>query len=217
MRNFSQIKRNSITILQRNGKSFVNIWSAEYNKVNVKLSDSQLNKLRSSAKNQTGVTLRINIKMFDGNNLPYKLLLTARQKTKPRNAFENILSAGIKLSKTQISKITNFGGFLGSLLSKIAGPLMKVAVPVAKNNLAPLGIATAASAVDAGFQKKIHGCGTTTLIISNEEMNDIMKIVQALKDYNILVTGIIRKEYKSIIRINRDLMEFILKIICLKK
>ena len=155
--------------------------------------------------------------MFDGNNLPYKLLLTARQKTKPRNAFENILSAGIKLSKTQISKITNFGGFLGSLLSKIAGPLMKVAVPVAKNNLAPLGIATAASAVDAGFQKKIHGCGTTTLIISNEEMNDIMKIVQALKDYNILVTGIIRKEYKSIIRINRDLMEFILKIICLKK
>ena len=195
----------------------MNIWSAEYNKVNVKLSDSQLNKLRSSAKNQTGVTLRINIKMFDGNNLPYKLLLTARQKTKPRNAFENILSAGIKLSKTQISKITNFGGFLGSLPSKIAGPLMKVAVPVAKNNLAPLGIATAASAVDAGFQKKIHGCGTTTLIISNEEMNDIMKIVQALKDYNILVTGIIRKEYKSIIRINRDLMEFILKIICLKK
>ena len=94
---------------------------------------------------------------------------------------------------------------------------MKVAVPVAKNNLAPLGITTAASAVDAGFQKKIHGCGTTTLIISNEEMNDIMKIVQALKDYNILVTGIIRKEYKSIIRINRDLMEFILKIICLKK
>ena len=217
MRNFSQIKRNSITILQRNSKSFVNIWSAEYNKVNVKLSDSQLNKLRSSAKNQTGVTLRINIKMFDGNNLPYKLLLTARQKTKPRNAFENILSAGIKLSKTQISKITNFGGFLGSLLRKIAGPLMKVAVPVAKNNLAPLGITTAASAVDAGFQKKIHGCGTTTLIISNEEMNDIMKIVQALKDYNILVTGIIRKEYKSIIRINRDLMEFILKIICLKK
>ena len=154
--------------------------------------------------------------MFDGNNLPYKLLLTARQKTKPRNAFENILSAGIKLSKTQISKITNFGGFLGSLLSKIAGPLMKEADPVAKNSLAPLGITTAASAVDAGFQKKIHGCGTTTLIISNEEINVIMKIVQALK-YYILVTGIIRKEYKSIIRMNRDLMEFILEIMCLKK
>ena len=61
------------------------------------------------------------------------------------------------------------------------------------------------------------GSETTTSIISNEEMNDIMKIVQALKDYKILVTGIIRKEYKSIIRMNRDLMEFILEIICLKK
>ena len=63
----------------------------EYNKVNVKLSDSQLNKLKSATKNQTGVTLRINIKMFDGNYLPQGLLLTTRQKTKLRNAFKNIL------------------------------------------------------------------------------------------------------------------------------
>ena len=56
----------------------------EYNKVNVKLSDSQLNKLKSAVKKQTGVTLRTNIKMFNGNNLPHKLLLTARQKTKLR-------------------------------------------------------------------------------------------------------------------------------------
>ena len=61
---------------------------------------------------------------------------------------------------------------------------------VAKNILAPLGITAAASAIDAGIQKKIHGSGTTTLIISNEEMNDIMKIVQALEDSNILLKGV---------------------------
>ena len=67
---------------------------------------------------------------------------------------------------------------------------MKVAVFLAKNILAPLGITAAASAIDAGIQKKIHGSGTTTLIISNEEMNDIMKIVQALEDSNILLKGV---------------------------
>ena len=67
---------------------------------------------------------------------------------------------------------------------------MKVAVPVAKNILAPLGITTAASAIDAGIQKKIQGSGTTTLIISNEEMNDIMKIVQFLEDSSILLKGV---------------------------
>ena len=66
---------------------------------------------------------------------------------------------------------------------------MKVAIPFAKNILAPLGITAAASAVDAGFEKKIDGSGTTTLIISNEEMSDIMKIVQALQDSNILLKG----------------------------
>ena len=59
-----------------------------------------------------------------------------------------------------------------------------------KNILAPLGITVAASSIDAGIQKKIHGSGTTTLIISNEEMNDIFKIVQALENSNILLKGI---------------------------
>ena len=67
---------------------------------------------------------------------------------------------------------------------------MKVAVPIAKNNLAPLGITAAASLADTGIQKKIHGSGTATLIISNEEMKDIMKIVQALEDSNILLKGV---------------------------
>ena len=84
------------------------------------------------------------------------------------------------------------------MLSKLAGPLMKIAVPLAKNVLASLGITAAASALDAGIQKKIHGSGTTTLIISNEEMNDIIKIVQALEDSNILLKGVTKTiEYET--------------------
>ena len=177
----------------------------EYNKVDVKLSDSQLNKLKTAAKNKTGVTLRMNIKMFNGNNLPHELLLTTRQTlshelllttrqtAKLRNAIENNMSTDIKLSKTQTSKIIQYGGFLGSLLSKIGGPLMKVAVPLAKTFLVPIGITAAASAIDTGIQKKIHGSGITTLIISNEEMNGIMKIVQALEDSNILLKRILKQ------------------------
>ena len=126
----------------------------DYNKVNVKLSDSQLNKLKTAVKNQTGVTLRMNIKMFNGNNLPHKLLLTTRQRTKLRNAFENNKSIDIKLSKAQISKIIQSGGFLISLLTKLAGLFMKVAVSLSKNILTPLGITAAASAIHAGIQKK---------------------------------------------------------------
>ena len=133
----------------------------------------------------------MNIKMFNGSNLPHKLLLlTKRQKIKLRNTFENNMSTDIKLSKAQISKIIQSGGFLGSLLSKIAGPLMKVAVPLVKNILTPLGITAADPAIDAGILKKINGSGTTTLIILNEEMNDIIKIVQALQDSIILLKGV---------------------------
>ena len=96
----------------------------------------------------------------------------------------------VKLSKAQISKIIQLGGFSGSLLNKLAVPLMKVAVPLSKNILAPLGITAAASVIDAGIQKKIHGAGATTLIISNEKMNVIMKILQALEDSNILLKGV---------------------------
>ena len=98
------------------------------------------------------------------------------KKPKLRNASENNMSIDIKLSKTQISQIVQSGGFLGSLLSKIAGPLMKVAVPFAKNILALLGITAAASAIDAGIQKKIHGSGTITLIILNDDLICIFKI-----------------------------------------
>ena len=126
----------------------------EYSKVNVKLSDTQLKKLKTAVKDKTGTTLRINFKMFDGNDLPHELLLTTRQKTKLRNAFNNNMSTDLKLPKSQISKIIQSGGFLGSLLSKLAGPLMKVAIPLRKNVLTLLGITAAVSAIDAGIQKK---------------------------------------------------------------
>ena len=149
-----------------------------------------LKKLKTAVKKKIGTTLRMSLKMLHGNYLPNELLLTTRQKTKLRNAFNNNMSTDLTFSKAQISKIIHSGGFLGSLLSKLAGPLMKVAVPLAKYILAPLGITASTSAIDAGIQKKIHGCGTTTLIISNKQVNDIMKIVEALEDSNVLLKGV---------------------------
>ena len=109
----------------------------QYNKVNIKLSDTQLKKQKNAVKNKTGTTLRISLKMLNGNNLPHELLLTTRQKIKVRNAFNNNMSTDLKLSKAQISKIIQYGGFLGLLLSKLAGPLMEIAIPLAKKVLAP--------------------------------------------------------------------------------
>ena len=129
----------------------------EYSKVNVKLTDTQFKKLKAVVKDKTGATLWMSLKMFDGNDLPHELLLTTKQKTKLRNAINKNMSTDLNLSQAQISKIIQSGGFLGSFISKLAGPLMKVAVHLAKNSLAPLGIAAAASAFDAGIQKKIHG------------------------------------------------------------
>ena len=176
----------------------------EYTKVNVRLSDSQIKKLKDAVKYNTGTTLRISVKMFNGNNLSHELLLTTRQKAKVRNAFNNNMSTDLKLSKAEINKIIQSGGFL----SKLLGPLLKTGLPLIKNVikplaksvLIPLALTAAASAADAGIHKKILGSGNTTLIISNEEMNDIVKIVQALEDSNILLKGVtktIEKETKE--------------------
>ena len=113
----------------------------------------------------------MSLKKFDKNNLPHELLLTTRQRIKLRNVFNNNMLAGTKLSKAQISKIIQSGEFLS-----------KIAVPLTKNILVPLGTTAAASAIDSGIQNKIHGSGVTALIISNEAMNDIMKIIQALRN-----------------------------------
>ena len=131
----------------------------QYNSLHVKLSNSQLNKLKSSIKNETDVVLRISSNMVsnssDNNtNFSHELLLTNRQVANIRKAFAKNTSIDIKLSKTQLSKIIQSGGFLGNLLGKLAGPLMKVAMPLAKNVLASLGISAAMSAIDGSIKKK---------------------------------------------------------------
>ena len=147
----------------------------EYTKVNVKLTNLQLSKFKKAVKNNDGATLRIGIKNFNKEGLPPELLLRARQSTKLRNAINNNLATDVKFSKAQINKMIQSGGFLGKLLSKLAGPLMKVAMPLAKNVLSPLGLTAAMSSIDGGIQQKMRGDGIK-LIIEQEGINDIMKI-----------------------------------------
>ena len=166
----------------------------QYNSLNVKLSDSQLNKLKSAIKNESDVVLRISSSMVgnsnDNTNFPHELLLTDRQVANIRKAFSNNLSRDVKFSKIQLLKMSQSGGFLGNLLSKLAGPLMKVAMPLAKNVLAPLGLTAAMSAIEGSIKKKMLGSGATTLIISNDEMNDIIKIVKSLENSGVLLKGV---------------------------
>ena len=147
----------------------------QYNSLNVKLSNSQLSKLKSAIKNENDVVLRTSSNMVgnssDNTNFPHELLLTNRQVENIRKAFSNHLSTDIKLSKTQLSKMIQSGRFLGRLLGpllKTGLPLMKSVIkPLAKSVLIPLGLTAAASAADAGIHKKILGSGhnnNTTMI-----------------------------------------------------
>ena len=169
----------------------------QYNSLNIKLSNSHLNQLKSAIKNEIKVVLRLSSNMVgdDETNFPHKLLLTYRQVSNLRKAFANYLWAYIKLTKPQLSKMIQSGGFLGRLL----GPLLKTGLPLiknvtkrlAKNVLIPLGLTAAASAVDTGIHKKILGSGnTTTLIIWDDEINDIIKIVKSVEDSGLLLKGV---------------------------
>ena len=134
----------------------------QYNSLNVKLSDSQLNKLKSAIKNETEGVLRLSPNMIgdsnDEDNFLHELLLTNSQVSSIRKKFSNNSSANTKFSKTQLSKMIQSGGFLGKLLD----PLLKtgllliknVITPLAKSVLIPLGLTAAASAADAGIYKK---------------------------------------------------------------
>ena len=161
----------------------------EYSEINCKLTNVQLNKFKKAVKSNEGATLRLGFRNFNKDEHPHKLLLTTRQNTKLGNALNNNLATDIKLSKAQIKKIIQSGGFLGKLISKLASPLMKVAMPLAKNVLAPLGLTAAMSAIDGSIQKKIHGSGVK-LIIEQEDMNDIMKIIEALENSGIFLKGV---------------------------
>ena len=139
MYSFRKIKTNDARILQRNSKSSVNNINGWMQYVNVNLSDAQLKKLKTAVKKKTRRTPKLSLKMLHGNDLLHELLLlTARQKTKLRNELNNTVSTDLALSKAPISKLIQSGGFLWSLLSKLVGPLMKSAIPLAKNVLAPL-------------------------------------------------------------------------------
>ena len=176
----------------------------QYNILNVKLSNSELNKLKSAIKNETEVVLRLSSNMIgvNGTNFPHKLLLTNRQVSNNRKAFANNSSTDIKLSKTQLSKMIQSGGSLSRLL----GPLVKTGLPLIKKVIKPLtksvlihlGLIAAASAAGAGIHNKILGSGNrhsfsasyTTLIISNNKMEDIIKIIKSLEHSGLLLEGV---------------------------
>ena len=170
----------------------------QYNSLNVKLSGPQLNKVEVAIKNETELVLRLSPNMIgdsnDEANFPHELLLTDRQVSSICKAFSNNSSVDIKFSKTQLSKMIQSGGFLGKLL----GPLLKTGLPLIKNVITPLaksvlillGLTAAASAVDAGIQKKILGLQNTTLIISNRDIEDVIKIVKSLEDSRLLLKGV---------------------------
>ena len=180
----------------------------QYNRLNIKLSNSQL-KLKSAIKNENDVVIRLSPNLIGDSNdkgsFPHELLLTNRQVPSILKAFANNSSGHIKFSKTQLSKIIQSGGSLGKLLGsllKTGLPLIKnVITPLAKSVLIPLGLTAAASAADAGIHKKILGSGNTTaLIISNKDMEDLIKIVKSLEDSGLLlkrVTESVQNEVKE--------------------
>ena len=164
----------------------------QYNSLNVKLSNSQLNTLKSAIKNETDVILRLSSNMIgnsdDETNFPHKLLLTNRQVANLRKAFANHTSTDIKLSKAQLTKMQK-GRFL-----RFLAPLLKSGLPLLKSVIKPLGmlgLTAAASATDAAINKKILGSGNhTTLIISNDHLNDLLEVIKSLEKNGILLDGI---------------------------
>ena len=136
----------------------------QYNSLNVKLSNSQLSKLKLAIKNETDVVLRLSSNMIgnsdDNTNFPHELLLTNRQVANLRKAFAKNTSTDLTLAKTQLSKMIQSGGFLGSLLDPLLRNglrLMKSVIKqLAKSVLVPLGITAAAAAAAAAADAGIH-------------------------------------------------------------
>ena len=202
----------------------------QYNRLNVKLSNSQLNKLKTAIKNENDVVIRLSPNMIgdsnDKGNFLHELLLTNRQVSSILKAFSNNSSVNIRFSKTQLSKIIQSGGFLGKLLGpllKTGLPLIKnVITPLAKSVLTPLGLTAAASAAGAGIHKKILGSGrchssssalhnTTTLIISNKDMEDLIKIVKSLEDSGLLLKGVTESVQNEVKEQKRGFLSMLLR------
>ena len=169
----------------------------QYNILNATLSNLQLNKLKLGIKNVNEVTLKISPNVIgdsnDENNFPHKLLLTNTQVSRLPKDFANGSSANVKLSKIQLHKTGQSGRFLGRFL----GPLLKTGLPLTgnvlkciKGILIPLGLTSTASATDAAIHMKAFGLGMTKMTLSNEEMNDIVKIIKSLEESSLIIKGI---------------------------
>ena len=166
----------------------------QYNTLNVKLTNLQLNELKSGIKNGTEVTLKISSNVVgdssDENNFPITLL-TNIQVSRLCKVFANDSSANIKLWKTQLHNI----GQSGLLLGRLLGPLLKTGLPLignvlkplAKSVLTPLALTATASATDTAIPKKIFESVNTALLICNEEMNDIMKTSKSFEESDLLI------------------------------
>ena len=160
----------------------------QYNSLKLKLTNFQLYKIKSAIKNKADVIIRSSSNMIgnsdDETNFSHKLLLTNRQVANLCKTFVNHTSSDIKLSKAQLTKMQK-GGFI-----RFSAPLLKSGLPLLKSVIKPLGmlgLTAAASSTDAAINKKILGSGTTTLIISNDEMKDILKIVKSIEDSGVLL------------------------------
>ena len=161
-----------------------------------KLTSTQLNKLKSAAKNKTGVILRIIKKNFWDEELPQKLFLTTRETTKIRNAIVRKMLTNINLHKAQLSKNIHSGEFLHNMLGNLGEKVITdLAIPLARDNLPEL-VSNLTSNAKNKFERKINGKGTVsagkrfTLFILNEDMNDVIKIIKSLEDSNVLLDGI---------------------------
>ena len=156
----------------------------------------------------------------DETNFPHELSLTDRQVSTIRKALSNNSSVDIKFSKTQLSKMIQSGGFLGKLL----GPLLKTGLPLIKNVitalaksvLIPLGLTAAASAADAGIhkKKKEEYAGHTTLIISNKDMEDLIKVVKSLDDSRLLLNGVTESVKNEVKEQRGGFLSMLLRTLC---
>ena len=162
----------------------------EYKRVNLKLSNQEIKKLKEAVKSNNGTTLRIGNKNFNKVDLLHELFLTQTQINKLREKVENNMSTDIKLRKVQINKLIKVGGALGSILVRFLPKLIKPTISLGKSILAPLGLSAAMSATDAAIQIKVHGCRTKTVKFSNKDLDDMTKIVKALEDSDVLMKRI---------------------------
>ena len=182
-----KFSQRSVTVLQI---------MANYQEARVKLTNTQLNKLKSAAKSKTGTILRLNKKNFEDEELPHELFLTTRQITKIRNAFANNMSTDTNFSKAQISKIIQSGVSFGSRLANLGKKLLtNVAISSVRGNLPGL-VSNLTSNIINKFERKISGKGAvrtgkrSTLFMSDEDMNDIFKIIKSLEDSGVLIDGV---------------------------